>query len=116
MDTAKILTVLRAELNRIEQAISALESLDVIGRPNVTAPSTQPATAKTRGRRTMSAAARKKIAEAQRKRWAAQKKASQPQSGVKKAAPARHMSAATRRRLSILAKKRWAARKKAAKP
>ena len=75
MDTAKILTVLRAELNRIEQAISALESLDVIGRPNVAAPSTQPATAKTRGRRTMSAASRKKIDEAQRKRWAAQKKA-----------------------------------------
>ena len=35
----------------------------------------KPATKKTSGRRTMSPAARKKIAEAQRKRWAAVKKA-----------------------------------------
>jgi hypothetical protein len=35
----------------------------------------KPAPKQTRGRRTMSAAARKKIAEAQKKRWAVQKKA-----------------------------------------
>jgi hypothetical protein len=34
----------------------------------------KPAPKQTSGRRTMSAAARRKIAEAQRKRWAAQKK------------------------------------------
>jgi hypothetical protein len=110
MDTKQILTDLRAELNRIERAISTVESLDGAGTVRTTIPGTQPAPAKSRGRRRMSAAARRKIAEAQRKRWAAQKAAS-----AKKAAPARHMSPATRKRLSILAKKRWAARKKAAK-
>jgi hypothetical protein len=75
MDTKQILADLRAELNRIEQAIAALEGLDGTGTLKATALSAQPAPAKARGRRTMSPAARKKIAEAQRKRWAAQKKA-----------------------------------------
>jgi len=54
-------------------------------------------------KRTMSAAGRKRIAAAQRKRWAAQKTAAP--------APAkkRHMSAAGRKRIAEAAKKRWAA-------
>jgi hypothetical protein len=122
MDTKQILIGLRAELNRIEKAISALESLDGTGTLSVTSPSAQPAPAKTGGRRRMSAAGRKKIAEAQRKRWAAQKNASQSNSGAKQAAPKQTaakrsgakggISAAGRKRISEMMKKRWAERRK----
>jgi hypothetical protein len=74
MDTKQILSDLRIERDRIDRAISALEGLDVTGTLKAAAPGAQPALAKARGRRVMSAAARKKIAEAQRKRWAAAKK------------------------------------------
>jgi len=55
-------------------------------------------------KRTMSAAGRKRIAAAQRKRWAAQKTAG-PAAPAKK----RHMSAAGRKRIAEAARKRWAA-------
>jgi hypothetical protein len=68
----------------------------------------QPAPAK----RTMSAAARKRIALAQKKRWAAYKakseKAAEPQ-------PKREMSAEGRARIVAATKKRWAAFRKAQK-
>ena len=67
-------------------------------------------------RRTMSAAARKRIAEAQRKRWAAYRKEEKPAAGKKTAAtqnaaaqPRRRMSAAARKRIAEAQKKRWAA-------
>lgn len=118
MDTKQILIGLRAELARIEKAVSALEALDGTGTPKATSPAAkQPS-----GRRTMSLAARRRIAEAQRKRWAAQKKASPPKSGAKQAAPKQTaakrrvakggISAAGRKRLSEMMKKRWAERRK----
>lgn len=55
-------------------------------------------------RRTMSAAGRKRIAAAQRKRWAPVKKAN-----VKPAAPKRKLSAAGRKAIADAARKRWAA-------
>ena len=75
MDTSSILKDLRAELNRIEQAIAALEGLDGTGTLKATAPSAQPAPAKARGRRKMSPAGRKRISEMMKARWAARKKA-----------------------------------------
>ena len=63
MDTKFILTQLRDELNRITNAITALESLDG------TAPSGAPAS-RARGRRGMSAQARKRLSEMMKKRWA----------------------------------------------
>jgi uncharacterized protein with WD repeat len=116
MDTSSILKDLRTERDRIDRAIAALEGLGGTGMVAAT-PGAQPASVKPRGRRRMSAAGRKKIAEAQRKRWAAQKKDAPAPMGTsaKKSAPARHMSPATKKRLSQLAKARWAARKKAAK-
>jgi hypothetical protein len=69
MDTKTVLSQLKAERDRIDQVIAALESLD--GAKQTT---TAPAKAGRVGRRTMSPAARKRIAEAQRKRWAAVKK------------------------------------------
>ncbi len=73
------------------------------------------------GKRTMSPAARKRIAEAQRKRWAAYRKEQEPAGGEKKvsvknaaARPARKMSAAARKRIADAQRKRWAAVRKAA--
>ena len=94
MDTRLILAELRAERQRIDQAITALGSLDHAGRNT-----------KKRGRRRMSAAGRKRISEAAKAMWARRKKAR----------TTRHMSAATRKRLSELAKQRWAERKKKTK-
>ena len=79
-----MLSDLRAEREQIEQAILVIERLAQgqgkrRGRPpkwmsemkSVDTPDTEP-----RKKRTVSAAARKRMAEAQRKRWAAKKQAS----------------------------------------
>lgn len=79
MDTKQLLSELRAERDRITQAISAIESLDgagnrADGRSKAAragrAAATQPAP-----RRRMSAASRKRISEAAKKRWAERRKA-----------------------------------------
>lgn len=66
----------------------------------------------------MSAAARRRISEAVKARWAARTKsnrATQAASGKgKKATRSQHMSVAGRKRLSALMRVRWAERKKAA--
>jgi hypothetical protein len=129
MDTSKILTDLRAERDRIIQAIAALESLDSAGsiparrgRPPITASVAQP-TPKRGGRRRMSAAGRARIAAAAKAMWARRKKqAAKPQTSAKQTAPkqvaTKHaeggLTAAGRKRISEMMKARWAARKKAA--
>jgi hypothetical protein len=65
-----------------------------------------------KGRRKMSAAGRKSIAEAQRRRWAAAREAS-PEGKPK---VKRKLTAAGRRRISEASKRRWAAAKAAAAP
>jgi hypothetical protein len=67
MNITALLSQLRAERDRIDQAIAALQALDGTGQ------SAAPPKAARRGRRKMSAAARKRIAAAQKKRWAAVK-------------------------------------------
>ena len=69
-----------------------------------------------RKRRKMSAAGRKRIAEAQRKRWAASRKESAPAKAAKPEAqkPKRRLSAAGRKRIIEATKKRWAAVRAAA--
>jgi len=72
MTLTRILTQLRTERTRIDQAIAAIESLDHSpsrrrGRPAV-------ATSAPKRRRRMSAAAKRKIAAAQKRRWAAWRK------------------------------------------
>jgi hypothetical protein len=66
MNAKAILLQLKAERNRIDHAIAALEALGV--NTQTTAPA-----AKTmhRGRRKLSVAARKRISEAAKRRWAA---------------------------------------------
>jgi hypothetical protein len=70
-----------------------------------------------RKRRKMSAAGRKRIAEAQRKRWAASRKETvAPAKAAKTEAPKakRRLSAAGRKRIIEATKKRWAAVRAAA--
>ena len=65
-------------------------------------------------KRTMSAAGRRHIAAAQRRRWAELKKSQQGKSRAKAPAPKkRKMSAAGRRAIIEATKKRWAAYRKA---
>jgi hypothetical protein len=112
MDIKPILTDLKVELNRLNQAIAALESLD--GTATATTP-TAIAAPKRGGRRRISAAGRKRISEAAKARWAARRKGATKLQSNKKTGAHKPMSAATKKRLSLLAKRRWAARKKAAK-
>jgi hypothetical protein len=71
---------------------------------------TSDAPAAGRKRRKMSAAARKRIADAQKKRWAAVRKESGPSTTAKQEAPKakRRLSAAGRKRIIEATKKRWA--------
>lgn len=74
MNFTSILQELKSERNRLDQAISSLESLGNHpfkrrgGRSKATAP-------KKRARRRLSAAARAKLARLMKQRWAARKKA-----------------------------------------
>lgn len=115
MNTLSILSELRAERDRIEKAISALEALESVPTSARHGATDQAAAAKRPGRR-MSADARRRISEAAKKRWAEQKKAAQPQAATKTAPKRRKggITAAGRKRISEMMKKRWAARRKAA--
>jgi len=77
----------QSELERLNQAISALEGAS-IGRP-------------TRGRKSLSPDARKRIAEAQRRRWAKVK-------GESAKTGKRTLSPAARRRIAAAQRARWA--------
>jgi hypothetical protein len=108
MDIANIVAALEEQRTRIDHAIAALEGLGSAarrGRPPKTGAGT--------GRR-MSAAARKRISEAMKQRWAKRKGKSAPTKSApakKKTHPA--MSAAARKKLSDLMKARWAAKQEA---
>ena len=74
MDTAQILADLRAQRNRIDDAITALEALNgtkPLGKPAATIDVNQ---ASPTVRRTMSPAARKRISEMMKKRWEERRK------------------------------------------
>ena len=77
MDTKQILAELRAEQQRIARAISALEALDADHKPTVDNSAAKPTAATTpakQGRRPMSPAARKRMSEMMKKRWAQRRK------------------------------------------
>ena len=118
MNLQSIIAELRQEASRVEQAIAALAGLGSQparrGRPPK---SSQAKSAGGRKRFTMSAAARAKIAAAQKARWAKQKGKAAPKRAKpaqKKASARKPMSPAMRKKLSAMMKARWAARKKAA--
>ena len=110
MDIESVVTALKQQRARIDQAIAALEGTGRGGRRG--RPPKRVSAAGRSGRR-MSAAARKRISQAMKARWAKWKGKSAP----KKSAPAKTkagptMSAAGRKKLSELMKARWAAKKK----
>lgn len=117
MDVQTLVAELRHEIGKIESAIEALLGLGQTkprrGRPPKSAQAT--ATTPKRGPRKMSAAARAKIAAAQRARWSKQKGQVAPKTATgakKKPARRKPMSPAMKKKLSAMMKARWAARKK----
>jgi hypothetical protein len=105
MDIQAILNDLRAERDRIQQAIDALERIT-----NSTTSAAKPAGRKP-GRH-MSADARRRIGLAMKKAWAARK--GKKVSGTAKKTRHGGISAAGRKRISEMMKQRWAEKKKAA--
>jgi hypothetical protein len=89
---------------RIDAQIAELRQM-LTGTPTETAATPESPRGK---RRTMSAAARKRIGDAQRKRWAESKKPSSPVAPAA-AKPKRKLSAAGKKAIVEATKKRWAA-------
>jgi hypothetical protein len=90
----------QSHLEKLDQAISVLESLNGSGKVSQ---ANQPA-------RIISAASRRKMAQAQRARWAKAREKSQPMA-AKTTGPApvkRTMSAAARRKIAAFQRARWA--------
>jgi len=111
MPVASILAAIDAEIDTLEKARLLLSSIEGAGNQAATH------ARKVRKRRRLSAKARKAIADAQRKRWAAAKGAvnttpveakKQPAAPAKKGAT-RKMSAEAKKRIAMAQKKRWAA-------
>ncbi|MGO9965645.1 MAG: hypothetical protein ACLPY2_00070 [Bryobacteraceae bacterium] len=94
-----------AQKEKLDAKIAELKAL-LSGGPAEPAVTPEAAPQK---RRRISAAGRRAIAEAQRKRWAASKKAAQPSAPKAAAKPKRRLSAAGRRAIIAATKKRWAA-------
>ena len=104
---------LQSELNRIDTAMSDLRArLGQRGRGRPAASADAAPTGGRRGRRRMSAAARKRIGEATRRRWAARREAQGGQTEAPKSKPKRKMSKEGRAAIIAAAKKRWAAFRK----
>jgi hypothetical protein len=92
---------MQSHVEKLDQAISVIESLNASATPqNANQPT-----------RTISAASRRKMARAQRARWAKARGKSQPIALTKKTASApvkRTMSAAARRKIAAFQRARWA--------
>jgi hypothetical protein len=120
MDTKNILADLRTELNRLNQAIAALESLD--GTETAPTPVAKAASAQVK-KRGLTPAGRRRLSAMMKARWAARRKQAEPAAvkspaaipAPKKTSGRRTMSPAARKKIAEAQRKRWAARKKAAK-
>ena len=115
MDITQIVADLKAEVNRIENAIAALLGVKVSSTPRRGRPPKSQGSKPATGKRTMSPAARKRISAAMKLRWAQRlgKSAKKAAAPAKKITVRRPMSPAMKKRMSTLMKKRWAAAKKA---
>jgi hypothetical protein len=93
------------QMEKLQSAISVIEDLVERNGSVLTRNRVQPAS-------TVSAAARRRMAQAQRARWARVRRESQPVVGAAKAtgwAPAKHtMSASARRKIAAAQRARWA--------
>jgi hypothetical protein len=97
------------QVEKLDQAISVIESLNGTGTPRH---ATQPTRVMSAPTRTISAASRRKMALAQQARWAKIRKESQSTVGAAKTmdpAPVkRTMSLAARRKIAAFQRARWA--------
>ena len=100
-----------AERQKIEATMAGIRSQLGLHSKGASAPAKATSEAKPKHR--MSAAGRARIAEAQRKRWAATKKATEPAPATSK--PKRRLSAAGKAAIVAALKKRWAAKRAATK-
>jgi hypothetical protein len=89
------------QVHKLDRAISVLKGLASISADGTRAATMRP------GRR-MSAAARRRIAQAQKARWAKWRKQSKPTTSPRMVAPKRTMSLAARRRIAAAQRARWA--------
>ena len=108
MDTNRMLADLRAERDRIDQAIGAIEALNgspVISQRGSTQLLDQPLIRQAGEGSRISAAGRKRISEAAKKMWEQRRTQAGRRSRVA-------MSPETKKTLSQAAKARWAERKK----
>ena len=104
--------ILAAAIEGFEAQKKRLDAQIAELRQQLTGGRAQPAAKPEAGRkrRKVSAAGRKRMAEAQRKRWAARKQSGAAPKAAKPAAqkPKRKLSAAGRKRISEATKRRWA--------
>jgi hypothetical protein len=120
MSTSHIVSLLIEERSRLESAIDALRGGPESGIPDWVSPKASPAPA---ARKPMSAAARKRIGEATRARWAARRAAVAESVAPKRKtnsvriaeAIATKEDAEFKARMSAAMRKAWANRKKAKK-
>jgi hypothetical protein len=99
---------LTSKRQQIDEQIAEVRRL-LGGNTDGASAKTEPATRK----RTISAAGKRAIAEAQRRRWAAKKATSAPAREVAAKKPKRKLSAEGRRNIVAALKKRWAAKRAA---
>ena len=108
-DIAAVVRELQQERARLDEAIRVLGTLNGRGSAGTGA-------GVARAMKTLSAAARQRIAAAQRARWAKIKSAGTPKAqSATKRRPTRILSAAARRKIAAAQKARWAKLKATAK-
>ena len=106
---------LKQALQMREQIESLQEKLEALLGGKAPAAKPKQKVSRPTQKRTMSAAGRARIAEAQKARWAKTKETSSPAKATAKSAPKKkEVSDERRAKLSAAMKARWAARKKAA--
>src|ERR1035437_8059168 len=98
-----------AERQKIEATMAGIRSQLGLHSRGASAPAKTP-TSEAKPKHRMSAAGRARIAEAQRKRWAASKKQSEPAAPEEAPKPKRRLSAAGKAAIVAALKKRWAAK------
>ncbi len=106
VEITRILTELRAERDRIERAISALEAFNSTGRRGAGRPPKTAAIQRKRGR--MSAAARRKLSRLLKQRWAEGKMKPGTKAKPQAFRRARRMSRAARNKIAAAQRARWA--------
>ncbi len=86
------------QVEKLDQAISVIESLN---GPGAVRKSTRPT-------RTVSAASRRRMARAQKARWAKLRKPQQSMTAGSAGAPQKHLSLVARRKIAAAQRARWA--------